>query len=186
MTAMRLHLGLLLSLMLCSGFCAPAVCQNSRITLPSKYKKWLDEDVRWIMTAQERRDFLKLSSDDAREKFILAFWNTRNPAPGNKDNSFKREHYRRIAYANEHFVAGMPGWMTDRGRIYVVYGPPDSIKKVNVAKPTDFPEEDWLYHHIEAVGDEISLKFVDDCLCGAYELKNEPQEMYPPELRLRH
>ena len=92
------------------------------------YKKWLDEDVRWIITDEERSAFKQLSNDDERDQFIEQFWLRRDPTPDTVENEYKEEHYRRIAYANEHFAAGIPGWKTDRGRIYIMYGPADSME----------------------------------------------------------
>jgi GWxTD domain-containing protein len=92
------------------------------------YKKWLDEDVRWIITDEERSAFRQLSNDEERDQFIEAFWQRRDPTPDTIENEFKEEHYRRIAYSNEHFAAGIPGWKTDRGRMYIMYGPADEIE----------------------------------------------------------
>src|SRR5437868_2574957 len=83
------------------------------------YKKWLDEDVRWIITDEERAAFRQLSNDEERDQFIETFWLRRDPTPDSAENEFKEEHYRRIAYANEHYASGIPGWKTDRGRMYV-------------------------------------------------------------------
>jgi GWxTD domain-containing protein len=96
--------------------------QSSR-SLPGIYAKRLDEDVVWIISKQERIDFEKLSTDRQRDEFVVAFWERRNPSPGSTENKFKEEHYRRLAYANTHFAAGVPGWKTDRGRRYILYGP---------------------------------------------------------------
>ena len=98
-----------------------------KIELSKTYRKWLDEDVRWIITDQERSAFMQLSNDEERDQFIEAFWQRRDPTPDTEENEFKEEHYRRIAYANEHFAAGIPGWKSDRGRIYIVFGPADEI-----------------------------------------------------------
>jgi GWxTD domain-containing protein len=98
-----------------------AVPQLSR-RLPEIYAKWLDEDVVWIISKQERIDFEKLSTDRQRYEFVVAFWERRNPSPGSTENKFKEEHYRRLAYTNTHFAAGVPGWKTDRGRRYILYG----------------------------------------------------------------
>ena len=95
--------------------------------LKGAYKKWLDQDVAYIITDQERKAFLNLSNDEERESFIETFWQRRNPDPDSPENEFREEHYRRIAYANEHFAAGKPGWKTDRGRIYIMWGKPDDI-----------------------------------------------------------
>ena len=92
------------------------------------YKKWLDEDVRWIITDEERGAFKQLSNDEERDQFIEQFWLRRDATPDTAENEYKEEHYRRIAYANEHFAAGVPGWRTDRGRMYIMYGKPDEIE----------------------------------------------------------
>jgi len=144
--------------------------------------KWLNEDVRWIITDEERKAFKQLSNEEEREKFIEAFWDRRNPNPDSEDNEFKDEHYRRIEYANEHFAAGEPGWMTDRGRIYIVFGPPDEIESHpsggSYDRPMEegggttstYPFEDWRYRHIDGIGEQVIVEFVDDCMCGAYEM----------------
>ena len=99
-----------------------------RNELKGPYKKWVDEDVRWIITDQELKAFKSLSNDEERDNFIETFWQRRNPDPDSPENEFKEENYRRIAYANEHFAAGKPGWKTDRGHMYIAYGKPDSIE----------------------------------------------------------
>ena len=125
--------------------------------LSKPYKKWLDEDVVYIITDEERAAFKQLSNDEERDNFIEAFWQRRDPTPDTEENEFKEEHYQRIAYANEHFAAGVPGWKTDRGRIYIVYGKPDEIESHpsggTYERPMDegggetstFPFEDWRY-----------------------------------------
>ena len=146
------------------------------------YKKWLDEDVRWIITDEELSAFKKLTTNAERDQFIEAFWQRRDPTPDTAENEYKEEHYRRIAYANEHYAAGMPGWRTDRGRIYIMYGPPTSIDSHPMGGPyhrsaeegggdtTTFPFEVWRYRYLEGIGQEIEIEFVDDCGCGAYEM----------------
>ena len=96
--------------------------------LSKTYKKWLDEDVVYIISDEERKAFKQLSNDEERDQFIEAFWQRRDPTPDTEENEFKEEHYRRIEYANEHFAAGIPGWKTDRGRMYIMYGPADEIE----------------------------------------------------------
>src|SRR6266516_6531300 len=98
-----------------------------KVELSKSYKKWLDEDVPYIITDEERAAFRQLSNDEERDNFMEAFWQRRDPTPDTVENEFKEEHYRRIAYANEHFAAGIPGWKSDRGRLYIVYGPADEI-----------------------------------------------------------
>jgi len=150
--------------------------------LSGVYKKWLDEDVRWIITDEELSAFKKLATNAERDQFIEAFWQRRDPTPDTAENEYKEEHYRRIAYANEHYAAGMPGWRTDRGRIYIMYGPPTSIDSHPMGGPyqrpaeegggstTTFPFEVWRYRYLEGIGQEIEIEFVDDCSCGAYEM----------------
>ena len=108
--------------------------------LDSQYKKWLDEDVVYIISPEERNAFIHLQTNEEREQFIEAFWQRRNPDPDSPENTFKEEHYRRIAYANEHFASGVPGWKTDRGRIYIAWGPPDERDEHTAGRairPTD-------------------------------------------------
>jgi GWxTD domain-containing protein len=144
------------------------------------YKKWVDEDVHWIITDQELQAFKSLSNDEERDQFIEQFWLRRNPNPDSPENEFREEHYARIAYANEHFAAGKPGWKTDRGHIYIAYGKPDSTDTHpsggSYQRPTDegggetstFPFEIWHYRYLEGVGDNIDIEFVDTCMCGDY------------------
>jgi GWxTD domain-containing protein len=146
------------------------------------YKKWLDEDVRWIITDEELSAFKKLTTNAERDTFIEGFWQRRDPTPDTAENEYKEEHYRRIAYANEHYAAGMPGWRTDRGRIYIMFGPPTSIDSHPMGGPyqrsaeegggqtSTFPFEVWRYRYLEGIGQEIEIEFVDDCGCGAYEM----------------
>lgn len=147
-----------------------------------EYKDWLEQDVPYIITDEERKAFKQLSNDEEREKFIEAFWDRRNPNPDSEDNEFKDEHYRRIEYANDHYAAGVPGWKTDRGRIYIVYGPPDEIDSHPAGgqyeRPIDegggqtstYPFETWRYRHLDNIGEQVEIEFVDDCMCGAYEM----------------
>jgi GWxTD domain-containing protein len=148
--------------------------------LKGEYKKWLDEDVRWIITDQESRTFKNLANDEERDAFIEQFWLRRNPNPDSQDNEYRDEYYARIAYANEHFAAGKPGWMTDRGHIYIAYGKPDSIDSHpsggNYSRPIDegggqtetYPFEIWHYRYLEGIGENIDIEFVDACMCGDY------------------
>jgi GWxTD domain-containing protein len=159
-----------------------------RQELKGPYRKWLDQDVAYIITDQERKAFLSLSNDEERESFIEAFWQRRNPDPDSPENTFRDEHYRRIAYANEHFAAGKPGWMTDRGRIYIMWGPPDSKDEHpsggTYERPIDegggetstFPFEVWHYRYLEGVGDNIDIEFVDTCMCGDYHFTIDRSE----------
>jgi GWxTD domain-containing protein len=164
------------------------------------YKKWLDEDVRWIITDEERSAFKQLSNDEERDQFIEAFWQRRDPTPDTIENEFKEEHYRRIAYANEHFPAGIPGWKTDRGRMYIMYGPADEIESHPSGGTYDrpmeegggttstYPFETWRYRYIEDIGQEIIIEFVDTCMCGDYHMTIDRSEkdalLYTPNAGL--
>ncbi len=148
--------------------------------LRGQYKTWLEQDVRWIITSEEEKAFKSLTNDEERDQFIEQFWQRRNPNPDSPDNEFRDEHYSRIAYANEHFAAGKPGWMTDRGHIYIAFGKPDSIDSHpsggNYERPMEegggntstFPFEVWHYRYIAGIGDNIDIEFVDSCMCGDY------------------
>src|SRR5580658_961688 len=159
-----------------------------KIELSKTYRKWLDEDVRWIITDQEKSAFMQLSNDEERDQFIEAFWQRRDPTPDTEENEFKEEHYRRIEYANEHFAAGIPGWKSDRGRMYIMYGPADEIDshpsggtyerpiEEGGGETSTFPFEDWRYRYIEGIGQEVIIEFVDTCMCGDYHMTLDRSE----------
>jgi GWxTD domain-containing protein len=171
-----------------------------KVELSKVYRKWLDEDVIYIITDEERQAFKQLSNDEERDNFIEAFWQRRDPTPDTEENEYKEEHYQRIAYANEHFAAGVPGWKTDRGRIYIMYGKPDEIDSHpsggTYERPIDegggetstFPFEDWRYRYIENIGQEVIIEFVDTCMCGEYHMTLDRSEkdalLYTPNAGL--
>jgi len=156
--------------------------------LEPQYKNWLDQDVVYIITPEERHTFLHLSTNEEREQFIEAFWQRRNPDPDSAENTYKEEHYRRIAYANEHFASGIPGWKTDRGKIYIMWGPPDEIDSHPTGgtwdrpmdqgggETTTYPYEDWRYRYLEGIGENVELEFVDPTSTGEYHLTTDPSE----------
>jgi GWxTD domain-containing protein len=151
-----------------------------RQELKGAYKTWLEQDVPYIISDEERKAFRTLSNDEERESFIENFWLRRNPNPDSPENEFREEHYRRIAYANEHFAAGKPGWKTDRGHIYISFGKPDSIDAHpsggSYNRPMEegggttatYPFEVWNYRYIEGIGENVDIEFVDTCQCGDY------------------
>lgn len=159
-----------------------------RQEMETPYKKWLSEEVPYIITDQERSAFKKLGTDDERESFIETFWERRNPNPGSPENEFKEEYYRRIAYANEHYASGIPGWKTDRGRIYIMYGPADEIdshpsggeyerpESEGGGETSTYPFEQWRYRYIDGIGNNIILEFVDTTMTGEYRLTMDPGE----------
>jgi GWxTD domain-containing protein len=155
--------------------------------LGNPYQEWLSE-VSYIITPAERKAFLRLQTNEEREQFIETFWARRNPDPGSGVNTFKEEYYRRIAYANEHFSSGIPGWKTDRGKIYIMWGPPDEIDSHPAGGPyhrpssegggdtTTFPFVDWNYHYLPGIGENVELEFVDPTMTGEYHLTTDPSE----------
>jgi len=159
-----------------------------KVELSRVYKKWLNEDVVWIITDEERAAFKQLSNDEERDNFIEAFWQRRDPTPDTEENEYKEEHYRRIAYANEHFAAGIPGWKSDRGRIYIMYGPADEVDshpsggsyerpmEEGGGETSTFPFEDWRYRYLEGIGQEVIVEFVDSCMCGDYHMTMDRSE----------
>ena len=159
-----------------------------KIELSKTYKKWLDEDVRWIITDEEKSAFMQLSNDEERDQFIEAFWQRRDPTPDTEENEFKEEHYRRIAYANEHYAAGIPGWKSDRGRMYIVFGPADEVEshpsggsyerpmEEGGGETSTFPFETWRYRYLEGIGQEVIIEFVDTCMCGDYHMTMDRSE----------
>jgi GWxTD domain-containing protein len=156
--------------------------------LATPYKKWLEEEVPYIITDEERSAFLQLQTNEEREQFIEAFWQRRDPTPDTVENEFKEEHYRRIAYANERFSSGIPGWRTDRGRIYIMWGPPDEIESHSAGSTYDRPMsegggqtkvygfDDWTYHYMEGIGQNITIEFVDPTGTGEYHISLDPGE----------
>jgi GWxTD domain-containing protein len=150
-------------------------------------ESWLDS-VRWIITDAERAAFQQLSNDEEREQFIELFWQRRDPTPDTIENEFKDEHYRRLVYANEQFAGAVPGWKTDRGRIYVMHGPADQIetdpagfrtpgqRSEGTDHASSYPLERWRYRYLEEIGHEVELEFVDVCRCGDFRLRLSPAE----------
>src|SRR6202050_1235732 len=162
--------------------------KKAREELATPYKKWLNEDVAYIITDEERAAFKAANNDEEREQFIEQFWLRRDPTPDTEENEFKEEHYRRIAYANEHFAAGIPGWKTDRGRMYIMYGPADEIEshpsggsyerpmEEGGGETSTYPFETWHYRDIEGIGENIDIEFVDTCMCGDYHMTLDRSE----------
>lgn len=159
-----------------------------RKELETPYKKWLSEDVAYIITDEERQAFKHFNTDEEREQFIEQFWLRRDPTPDTQENEFKEEHYRRIAYANERFASGIPGWKADRGRIYITYGPADEVESHpsggSYERPSEegggntstFPFEKWRYRYIEGIGSDINIEFVDTTMTGEYRMTMDPSE----------
>lgn len=159
---------------------------SAKSELGAHYQEWLEKDAVYIISPEERDVFLKLTNDEERERFIEQFWARRDPDPSTPDNEFREEHYRRIQYANQHFHAGIPGWRTDRGRIYIAFGAPDRIETHPVGgqylrpahegggQTSTYPFERWEYRHIEGIGDDIEIEFVDVSGGNLFELTTDP------------
>ncbi|HZF37329.1 MAG TPA: GWxTD domain-containing protein, partial [Blastocatellia bacterium] len=166
----------------------------------SVYKRWKDEDVRWIITDEERKVFDGLKTDDEREQFIEQFWFIRDPDPDTDVNEYREEYYQRIAYANEHYTSGIPGWKTDRGRIYIMFGKADQIESHPSGGSYDrpawegggststYPFETWWYRYVEGVGSDVEIEFVDPTGSGEYRIARSPDEkdalLYTPNAGL--
>lgn len=161
-----------------------------RKELEGPYRKWLAEDVGYIITDEERASFKRFQTDDEKQSFIESFWLRRDPTPDSAENEYKEEHYRRIAYANERFASGIPGWKTDRGRIYITFGPPAEIESHpsggSYERPIEegggttstYPFEKWRYRYLEgtSLGNDVNIEFVDPTMTGEYRMTMDPSE----------
>jgi GWxTD domain-containing protein len=162
--------------------------EKLRKELETPFRKWLNEDVAYIITDEERTAWKRLQTDEEREQFIEQFWLRRDPTPDSAENEFKEEHYRRIAYANERFASGIPGWKTDRGRIYIAFGPADEVESRpsggTYERPIEegggttstYPFEKWRYRWIEGIGTDVIIEFVDPTMTGEYRMTMDPSE----------
>lgn len=162
--------------------------EKLRKELMGPYRKWLSEDVGYIITDEERQSFKRMATDDERQSFIESFWLRRDPTPDTAENEYKEEHYRRIAWSNERYASGIPGWKTDRGRIYITFGPPAEIESHpsggSYQRPFEegggttstFPFEIWRYRYIEGLGNDIMIEFVDPTMTGEYRMTMDPSE----------
>src|SRR6266850_923382 len=162
--------------------------RNVKPELKKAYKDWLEKDVTYIITDEEKKAFKKLATDDERERFIEEFWRRRDPDPDTDENEFKEEYYERIAYANEHFASGIPGWKSDRGRIWIMYGKPDERETHpmggNYDRPsyegggstTTYPFETWFYRYLAGVGSGVEIEFVDPTGSGEYRIARNANE----------
>jgi GWxTD domain-containing protein len=156
--------------------------------LAGPWKKWMNEDVVYIITDEEKTAFKRLKTDEERQAFVESFWERRDPTPDTEENEYKEEHYRRIAYANDHYASGIPGWKTDRGMIYIKYGPPDEIDshpsggsyerpiEEGGGETSTYPFEDWRYRYLDGIGTNIMIEFVDTTMSGEYHISLDPEE----------
>jgi len=200
----RKFIGVALMLIMVAGVVPAALAQNKdekkkqkeqkeptakqKEELKSVYKKWLNEDVSYIITDEERKAFKALKTDEERDQFIEQFWLRRDPDPDTPENEYKDQYYERIQYANEHYASGIPGWKTDRGRIYVTFGKPDEVEShpsggtydrpsyEGGGSTTTYPFETWWYRYIEGIGSDIEIEFVDPSGSGEYRIARSPDE----------
>lgn len=193
--------GIVLALVLVAGSVPAALAQDKeekkkqkeptakqKAELKSVYKKWLEEDVLYIITDEERKAFKALKTDEERDQFIEQFWLRRDPDPDTPENEYKDQYYERIQYANEHYTSGIAGWRTDRGRIYITFGKPDEIEShpsggsydrpswEGGGSTTTYPFETWWYRYIDGIGSDIEIEFVDPSGSGEYRIARSPDE----------
>ena len=158
-----------------------------RRELETGLDRWLDRDVAYIVSDEERRAFKNLRTDEERESFVEQFWIRRDPTPDTVENEFREEHYGRVAFANERYASGIPGWKSDRGRIYIKFGPPDDVDSHaggSYQRPIEegggqtsaFPFERWRYRFIEGAGSDVVIEFVDPTMTGEFRLTMDPSE----------
>ena len=162
--------------------------RNVKPELKEAYKKWINNDVAYIITDEEKKAFKALVTDEERENFIENFWRRRDPNPDTEENEYREEYYERIAYANEHYASGIPGWKTDRGRTYIAWGKPDSVEShpsggsydrpsyEGGGNTTTYPFEVWFYRHLDNVGDGLEIEFVDPTGSGEYRIARNADE----------
>jgi GWxTD domain-containing protein len=159
-----------------------------RKELEGPWKKWMQQDVVYIITDEERSAFKRLQTDEERQQFVEQFWLRRDPTPDTEENEYKEEHYRRIAYANDHYASGIPGWKTDRGMIYIKYGAPDEIDshpsggsyerpiEEGGGETSTYPFEKWRYRYLDGIGTNVEIEFVDTTMSGEYHMTSDPSE----------
>jgi GWxTD domain-containing protein len=150
----------------------PATERQTRPAESSPYKMWLDGPVSYLINPREREAFEKLTTDEERDMFIHQFWERRNPHPGSKTNTFKEEFDRRVKFADAHFSFGHAGWKSDRGHMYIAYGPPDEIHFFPDAMP--YPYAEWLYTYIPGLGERLTYRFTDRVGNDEYRLTPPP------------
>jgi len=162
--------------------------RNVKPEVKRAYKDWLDKDVTYIITDEERKAYKKLATDDERDRFIEGFWRRRDPDPDTDENEYREEYYERVAYTNERFASGIPGWKTDRGRIWIMYGKPDELEThpsggsynrpsyQGGGSTSTYPFEIWFYRYLPGVGSGIEIEFVDPTGTGEYRIARSPDE----------
>ncbi|MDH5384672.1 MAG: GWxTD domain-containing protein, partial [Candidatus Aminicenantes bacterium] len=159
------HIILLSVLMAALSFTMECCSARGRIELDPESKDFY-EYARLIMTKQEKDIFHLLADKESRMEFIQDFWAKRDPDPSTDENEFEEEFYRRIEFANKHFIEGIPGWKTDRGRIYIYLGPPDKVDQRPFINDPNVKGLIWWSYYTHQLG----LEFVDRTGDGRYAL----------------
>ena len=184
---MHSRLGIWTAALAVAGLAGPLTAQTVE-ELRGPFKRWLDEDVPYIISGEERKAFVQMATDEEREHFIKSFWMRRDPTPDSIENEYKEEHYRRIAYANARYASGIPGWKTDRGRTYITQGPPDEIEahpsggqyrrpsREGGGFTSTHPFEIWRYRDTDDIESDIFLEFIDGAGTGDYRLTLDSSE----------
>jgi GWxTD domain-containing protein len=140
----------------------------SQSDLRPAYQRWVDGDVAYIITPEEKRAFLLLKTDAEREIFIEQFWRARDSQPAGNQNAYRAEHYRRIAYANQNFGSGdVPGWKTARGHVYIILGQPDEVRNTSAG-------EVWFYRHAPGFGTNVEIEFTRDVNPDGFRILKNP------------
>ena len=161
--------------------------ERLRKELETPFKNWLNQDVSYIISDEERKAFKGFSTDEEREQFIEQFWLRRDPSPDTEENEYREEHYRRIAYSNQNFASGIPGWKSDRGMIYIKYGAPDEKEthaggsyqrpyEEGGGQTSVFPFEKWRYRYIDGLPPNVQIEFVDPTMTGEFRMTMDPSE----------
>ncbi len=176
------------AILLVLSMASPLNCENQNPrALPEKYRKWLEQEVVYIISQNEKEVFRSLITDEQREDFVRNFWKRHDPSPDTLFNEYREEHYRRIEYANDNFFEGIAGWRTDRGRTYIMFGPPDFLESnpgggrgflFDPSGPTgEFPSEVWIYRGIPGLKTRLSrieFTFINYYNSGKYQLVTNP------------
>src|SRR5947209_4393168 len=164
--------------------------------LAGPWKKWMNEDVIYIITDEEKQAFKRFKTDEERQQFVEQFWLRRDPTPDTEENEYKEEHYRRIAYANDHYASGIPGWKTDRGMIYIKYGPPDEIEshpsggsyqrpyQEGGGETSTYPFEDWRYRYLDGIGTNINIEDLQSVVDSSIRYNTLPMRVRADYIRV--
>ena len=160
---------------------------QDRFPLSDEHQKWIEDEVVYIISDREQDAFEKLQSEAEREAFIAAFWRRRDPEPLTPENEYRTEHYRRIDHANLRLggETAMPGWLTDRGRIYIQLGEPEE-RETFASIPGLYQTELWFYlAREEQLLPPIYVLFFREYNAGPFiqfnHVIHQPEELLPAQ-----